>query len=222
MSEGLPRLEFAIHEPSRRYLWLGKKRDYVARKWEKGGWHLLERIIKVCGLRFPAAVRNSGIEVVLDVRSERRQGGSSGWMFPDSPSRIYLFVRRRDSYKSVESALCHELIHCLMWSCKYHDQRRSTTTLFEDFFADELVTTLLEELTIKGAVEKVDVEWGLDYARGEAYRRLRDLKRYRASYTRLKTLLKEELALYRRHVRAGRSDALKERRRIVAALPSPV
>ena len=222
MSERLPKLEFGIHDPKHRHLWLARKRDYVARKWERGGWHLLERIVKVCGLRFPGAVRSSGIEVVLGARSERRQGGSCGWMFPDSPAQIYLFIRRRDSYKSMESALCHELIHSLMWSCKFHDQRRRTTTLFEDFFADELLTTLLEELTIKGSSGKVDVEWALDYARGEAYRRLRDLKRYRASYSRLKTSLMDELALYRRHVRTGRSDALKERRRIVGTLPSPI
>ncbi|MEM3040856.1 MAG: hypothetical protein QXG97_02360 [Nitrososphaerota archaeon] len=221
MSARLPKIEFHVHDPKNKYPWLSKKRDYLALRWEKEGQRLLNRIVNICGLRFPNEIRSSGIKVILQAYSEGRRDDSCGFMFPNSPARIYLYIKRGDSYNTIKPALCHEIIHCLVWSCELYDKRRKEPTLFEDFFADELITTLLEELVIKGTPKKVDVEWALDYARREAYQRLRDLKRHKEAYERLRNILLKEITCYQKQLREG-IDAITERRKIVNNLPSPV
>ena len=107
-----------------------------------------------------------------------------------------------------------------MWTNYYFDERRKAISLLADFFADELLTTMLEELIIKGRMDSIDFEWALDYAREETYLRLKNLKRTK-QYKKLLDELRVYLREYKKAIRKGK-DALQERERILKDISSPL
>jgi hypothetical protein len=217
-----PEIAFSVFRPNSAPEWLIKKKSYLEKKWNnnRDGKKLVRKIIKTCNLPFSKTVLDSGINVTLKQYSHKKYGGLLGSVLPTSPRRITLFVKKKDRYSDLKATLCHELIHSLMWSTYYFDNRRTAASLFADIFADELLTTMLEELIIQGQLDKVDFAWAFDYARKETYYRLKNLKRekdYRKILGELKTYLRD----YRKAIREG-SNALKERQRALRDILSPL
>ena len=202
--------------------WLIKKKGYLERKWNdnEDGKKLIEKIMRACNLHFPKRVFDEGIGVVVKKYSRKKYGSILGSILPTRPTRIQLFVKKKDRYPNLKSTLCHELIHSLMWTNYYFDERRKAVSLFADLFADELLATVLEELLIKGKMSKIDFEWVFDYAREETIFRLKNLKRMKG-YKELVHELKAYLREYRRAIRRGK-DALHERERILQYISSPL
>lgn len=218
----IPEISFKAYRRNTAPVWLIKKRDYLERKWNdnEDGKKLIEKIMRTCNLRFPKRVLDEGIDVVMKKHSRKKYGNILGSILPTRPTRIQLFVKKKDRYPNLKSTLCHELIHSLMWTKYYFDERRKAVSLFADLFADELVTTMLEELIVKGKMSKIDFEWTLDYAREETIFRLKNLRRMKG-YKRLLDELKAYLREYKKAIRKGK-DALQERERILQYIPSPL
>lgn len=218
----LPEISFSVFNINTAPEWLIGKKSLLERRWNnnRDGEKLVRKIIKTCNLRFPKTVMDSGIDVTLKKYSHKKYGGLLGSVSPTRPRRITLFVSKKDRYKDLKATLCHELIHSLMWSTYYFDSRRTAVSLFADIFTDELLTTMLEELIIKGQFYKIDFAWVFDYARKETYYRLKNLKRekdYKKIISELKTFLRD----YRKAIREG-SNALKERQRALRDILSPL
>lgn len=143
-----------------------------------------------------------------------------GSISPTEPTSISIYARKKDTQRTLSSTLCHELIHSLMWSNYYLDNRRRPISFFADVFADELITTLLEEAIVKSKIRKINFTWALDYACSETYLKMKNLKRTK-DYEKVLKELKTFFTDSRRLIRQG-SDALKERERVLRDMMSPV
>ncbi len=218
----LPEVIFKVYPQRSASEWLVRKKNLFERRWnERGaGKCLLRKIAKVSGLSFPSPIVNGGIRVTVSKHSFSKHGDSLGDTSPTEPSRISLYVRKRDTYAKVKSTLCHEMLHSLMWSKYYYDNRRKPVSFFADVFADELITTLFEEAIVKGKLTKAHFRWALDYAVSETYARLKNLKRTN-DYDEL---LENTQSFFRecwKSIRCG-SDILKERERALHEILSPI
>ncbi|MFQ6116119.1 MAG: hypothetical protein ACE5NG_18820, partial [bacterium] len=123
--------------------WLKQKKRSFEKMWKRYGSGILRRVERACGISFPKVVREEGIEIRLQ-RWRPEDGEYVGDMIETEPRKLTLYLRKNDSWKSVKDVIVHELIHCLMWQIYYYDLRRREVTLFEDYFADELLASLVE------------------------------------------------------------------------------
>jgi hypothetical protein len=217
----LPRVSFGVSSPNKAPKWLIHKKTLFEEKWNRrnDGARLLRKVVKTCNLSFPRRIVDSGIKVTIIKHSTRAHGDSLGATSPTEPNRISMYVRKRDTYLNLKSTLCHEIIHSLMWSKYYYDNRRKPVSFFADVFADELVTTLLEEKIVKGKPKRIDFEWALDNACVETSARLKNLKRTR-DYEELLDTLGDFFRQLQKSIRRG-SDILKERERALREILSP-
>ena len=218
----IPKISFKVYRHQSAPDWLIKKGCTLEMKWnhKKDGEKLIKKIMRTCNLTFPQYVLDDGIDVVLKKYSRKKHGNIVGSILPTKPTRIQIFVKKKDRYPTLKSTLCHELIHSLMWAKYYGDKRRRAISLFGDLFADELLTTMLEELIMKRKMNDVDFEYAFDYAREETYIQLKNLKRTKR-YNELLEELKAYLKEYKKAIREGK-DALKERKRILQDISSPL
>jgi len=201
--------------------WLIHKRDYFSRMWKRDGARLLRRIEKVCGISFPRRVVEEGMVVYLYKR-RKEDGDYLGDMVETSPRRINIYLAKDCSWRSVKGVIVHELIHCLMWQGYYYDLRRREVTLFEDFFADELLTCLIEQIVLGKKLDRIDYGEALDYAISETRDRIIKLRKRKKEYRKMINALRGFLRDYLRNVRSKKSDILQERRRLLLELPSPL
>lgn len=176
--------------------------------------------MRACNLSFPSGIAAKGINVVISKYSTRKHGDLVGSISPTEPTSISIYARKKDTQRTLSSTLCHELIHSLMWSNYYLDNRRRPISFFADVFADELITTLLEEAIVKSKIRKINFTWALDYACSETYLKMKNLKRTK-DYEKVLKELKTFFTDSRRLIRQG-SDALKERERVLRDMMSPV
>lgn len=218
----LPEVIFRVYGRKKAPAWIIRKKGLIERKWGRGkdGKRLLQKIAKVCNLTFPSRIVKDGIQVTIIRHSGRKHGDSLGATSPTEPNRISIYVKKRDTYKDVKSTLCHEMLHSLVWSKYYYDNRRKPVSFFADVFADELIATMFEEAIVKGRLKKADFEWALDYACSETYARLRNLKRT-SDYEELLQTIKHFFGECRKSIRRG-SDILKERERALHEILSPI
>lgn len=172
-------------------------------------------------MSFPSPVLQSGINVALKKYSPGKYGNILGVVSPTRPTEITVFVKKKDRYRqTLKSTLCHELIHSLLWSSHKFDQRRAAVSLFADIFADELLTTMLEELIIKGTMNRVDFKWAFEYASQETYSRLESLKKTKEDYNSVLAELRLYLRSYRSSIGRG-SNALRQRQCALRDIWSP-
>ena len=94
--------------------------------------------------------------------------------------------------------------------------------LFEDYFADELITSLIEPIVLGRRLDRINYDEALDYAISETKRRIIGLRKRKKQYRKLINSLKDFLKDYQRRVRSEGSDVLKERRQLLLELPSPL
>lgn len=201
--------------------WLIRRREYFSRRWKRDGPKLLKRIEKDCGISFPRKVVEEGVVVYLYKR-RKEDGDYLGDMIETNPRRINLYLSKKSTWRSVKSVIVHELIHCLMWQAYYYDLRRREVTLFEDFFADELLTSLIEQVVLRRKLDRINYGEALDYAVSETRQRIIGLRKRKKEYRRMIKTLRDFLKDYRRRVRDKKSDILKERLRLLSELPSPL
>lgn len=201
--------------------WLIRKRNYFSRMWERDGPKLLKRTEKVCRIGFPRKIIEEGMEVYL-YKWKKEDGDCLGDMVETNPKRINLYLSRNSNWRSVKSVIIHELIHCLMWQAYYYDLRRREVTLFEDYFADELLTSLVEQVVLGRKLNRIKYGEALEYAISETRQRIIGLRKRKKQYQKMIKSLKEFVKDYQRRVRSKKSDVLKERRRLLLELPSPL
>lgn len=139
-------------------------------------------------------------------------------MAETEPLKLNIYLKKRSTWKTVKSTLIHELIHCLMWQTYYFDFRRRNPTLFEDFLADELITCIVEQLTLGRNPNRKICREAFDYALGETDLRLKRIQHSK----RLTKSLVEFVKGYSSRIRRRGSDILKERQRLLKELPSPL
>jgi hypothetical protein len=212
----LPSVTFKVYFVNKSPLWLIRKKDNLEAKWNGNqfGNKLLMKIMKTCNLVFPNNMVDAGITVRMSKYSARV--GNLGFTYPSRPMNIMLYAKKSDSNRTLVSTLCHELIHSLVWS-KSADSRRKSVSYFADIFADELVTTMLEELIIKGSFQRIDFEWALDYACQETVATLKNLKRSN-DYDEVLSESRKFFRESRKIMRTGGSDAIKERERLLQCI----
>jgi len=107
-----------------------------------------------------------------------------------------------------------------MWA-KITDGRVTGPSLFGDFFADEIIVSIVEKIATKnGAITKKDCEAALLYCIKEAKERLslRSLKR-RKGYNELLDYLLDLSKNYKKRIK--NNNILKEREKINQNIPSP-
>ena len=196
MQNEVPEITFQVYPRNSCPDWLMRKKERLETKWNNNcyGKRLVAKVIKTCNLTFPNRVNKQGITVTFYRHSSKKHGESVGFLFPTEPSRISLCVKKKATCKALLSDLCHELIHCLLWSRYYFDNRRKRVSFFADAVADELIITLLEETIMKGSFRKIDFKWALDYARDQTYLTLRNLKKSKGDYDKV---VKELKVFYR-------------------------
>ena len=222
-NNSLPEVTFRVFNQKESLSWLVAKKDKLDVKWNSNGYgeKLTVKIMKACNLSFPNQILKGGIKVTVHKYSRKKHGSLRGSVDPREPARLSLFVNKEDTFKSLFSILVHELIHSLLWSRYYFDKRRRQISFLADAFADELLTTLLEEIVMKGNFREIDFEWALDYARDETCQKLKNLKRSRDDYE----IVLKEIKLFfkgcRQAIRQG-SDALKERDHALCEIASPM
>jgi len=205
----------------RDHAWLLQKKDYFLRMWERDGRKLLKQIEKVCGVGFPRRIVDEGMEVYLFKR-RKDDGNYLGDMIETSPRRINIYLARKSTWRSVRAVIVHELVHCLMWQAYYYDLKRREVSLFEDYFADELLTSLVEHIVLGRSLSRIDYHGALNYAISEVRQRIIRLRKRKKEYRKMVKSLREFMREYQRRVRRGESDILKERRRLLLDLPSPL
>lgn len=218
----IPEVAFRVYPRKDAPKWLIGKKKLIERRWidSKDGKKLLQKIAKECNLGFPNRIISDGIQVTISRYSSRKHGDSLGATSPTEPNKISLYVKKGDTYINVRSTLCHEMLHSLMWSKYYYDNRRKPVSFFADVFADELITTMFEKAIIRGRLKRDDFEWALDNACSETYARLKNLKRTN-DYEELLGTLRAFFRECRKSIRRG-SDVLKERERALHEILSPI
>ncbi|MBS7630097.1 hypothetical protein KEJ47_00745 [Candidatus Bathyarchaeota archaeon] len=192
--------------------WLENKRGSFQKMWNNEGSDILEKIWKLCRVEFPRQA--DSLTILL---YKRRRGDNLGDMDPAEPTKANIYLRKKDDWRTVKRTLLHELIHCLLWSAYYYDLRRKEANFFEDYFADELLVSLLEQMSLRS---RINYKKSLDYAIDMLSERLRNLRRIRREYQTLLRNWAEYAKAYRKDIE--RSDALKERREIINKLKSPL
>lgn len=197
--------------------WLELKKRNFEKMWKRYGSDILRRSERACGIRFPKVVRDEGIEIWLQ-RWRREDGDYVGDMIETEPRKLTLYLRKKDTWKSVKDVIVHELIHCLMWQVYYYDMRRREVTLFEDYFSDELLTSLVEKIVLGTKLTRKQCVEALDYAMSEMKLRLGRKKYHKKLIDSVMRFMKR----YQQRVRRKRSNILRERRRLIRELASPL
>jgi len=201
--------------------WLVRKKEYFSKMWKRDGRRLLKQIEQVCGISFPRKGVKEGIEVYLYKR-RKEDGDYLGDIDETDPKRVNVYLSSESNWGSVKSVIVHELIHCLMWQAYYYDLKRRKVTLFEDYFADELLTSLIEQLVLGRKLNRIRYDDALGYAIDETRKRIIGLKRRKKQYRKMVKSLRDFLRDYRKRVRGKESDILKERRKLLLELASPL
>jgi len=197
--------------------WLKQKKRSFEKMWRRYGSDILQRVESACGIGFPTFVREEGIEIWLQ-RWRREDGGYVGDMIETEPRKFTIYLRKNDSWKSVKDVIVHELIHCLMWQVYYYDLRRREVTLFEDYFADELLASLVEKIVLGTSLTRRQCAEALDYAMSKMRLRLGRKNHHK----KLIHSIMEFMKIYQRRIRKKRSDILRERMRVIKELASPL
>jgi len=203
--------------PKSSRLWLTHKKDHFSKKWEVHGRSILKNIERNCGLGFPKRAIKEGIEVYL-YKSKREDGNYLGDMIETEPLRLNIYLKKRSTWRTAKSTLIHELIHCIMWQAYYFDYRRRNPTLFEDYFADELITCIVEQIVLGRKLNRKMCREAFEYALGETKLRLARMEHSQE----LTKLLVEFAGNYKNKIRSGESSILTERKRLLQELPSPL
>lgn len=206
---------------NRDHSWLLQKRDYFSRMWKRDGRKLLKQIEKVCGIGFPRKIVNEGMMVYLYKR-RKNDGNYLGDMIETNPECVNIYLSSKSTWRSVKAVIVHELVHCLMWQAYYYDLKRREVSLFEDYFADELLTSLVEHIVLGRSLSRIDYHGALNYAISEVRQRIIGLRKRKKECRKMVKSLREFMREYLRRVRCGESDILKERRRLLLDLPSPL
>lgn len=173
----------------------------------------MARTERLCGFSYPSQVKQ--VTVLLH---RRRRGDARGDMVETQPDTVNLYLRKSDTWASIKDALIHELVHSMMWARYYYGPRRREASFFEDFFSDELLTSLLEQMILK---KEVNAKEALDYALSYVTERLKHLRKQK-DYGILLESWREYAETYLKRIRRGESNALLERRRILESLKSPL
>jgi hypothetical protein len=217
----MPKVTFKVYPRNKAPEWLLKKKDKLEKKWHQDnyGKRFIGRIMKACNLPFPNSIVSKGITIVISKHSAKKHGDLVGSTLPTEPTGVSLYARKKDTQRALLSTLCHELVHSLMWSNSCYDNRRRPVSFFADVFADELITTLIEEAMVKNRIRKINYTWALDYACSETFQKMKNLKRTK-DYEKVIKELRTFYADSRRSIRQG-SNALKERERVLRDVMSP-
>jgi hypothetical protein len=220
MTADYPRIVFKLGRrktPKSSRVWLERKKLQFSKRWQKDGQRILRSLTTICRLEFPRKAVQDGIEVSL-YKWRRKDGNYLGDMVETEPLKLNVYLKKRSTWKTVKSTLIHELIHCIMWQTYYYDYRRRNPTLFEDYFADELITCIVETAVLGKKTSRKICREALNYALSESKLRLA-----RVEHTRKLTKSLVEFARsYKSRMRSRKSDILKERARLLRELPSPL
>jgi hypothetical protein len=169
----------------------------------------------------------SHIEVVARQPNENEKVFAALTDIPRRPDSISLFDVK--SNESLSKDLIHELIHSIMWSTYLRDQRTKKIGLFDDIFADELLSELIsQKIYIRLRLsKKMDYRGALQYGFETALEKIADIlgvksdtwkldKDARKSSAAAKNLRKDMLKKlekwfreYLRNVEMGTTNALK-------------
>jgi len=215
-----PRIVFRLGRrktPKSSRVWLARKRDNFSRKWQRNGSNILRNIERNCGLHFPKKAVEEGIEVYL-YKWRREDGDYLGDMKETEPLRLNIYLKKRSTWRTVKSTLIHELVHCIMWQTYYFDYRRRNPTLFEDYFADEMITCIVEHIVLGRKPSRKICREAFDYALSETKLRLARVEHPQ----KLARSLIEFTRSYKSRIRSRKSSILEERPRLLRELPSPL
>ena len=198
--------------------WLDKKVALFNRYWKLQGEKIFKKVTNLANFEWPSKLVESGITVY--VKSDRKSE-YLGLIFEDHPEKIDLFIKKSYKFSRIRSALIHELLHSIMWA-RIKDGRIKGPSLFEDFFADEIIVSIVEKLAnLNRSLTKKDCEDALLFGIDQAKERLnlRSLKR-RRGYQGLLDYLLDFSNNYRKNIK--NSDILKERKKVNQNIPSPI
>jgi len=212
-----------------------KFREY----WTSVGNDLLKSVEKYTGLRW----KRDRISIHM-----KPESGADilGWIEPSKPYDIMLHLTPDNRVNM--STIAHEIVHTNIWSNYMDDLRWKEITLFEDVFADELLTEIIaQKVCIRigiGGRRRIHYSWAIQYGFITTFLRvgriiglelpenLRSLERRwgvdrRTQPRGLKSfrgVTRDKLVSwsrdYFREVREGKTNAMEARRKLVENIPS--
>jgi hypothetical protein len=195
----------------------------------------LSLIEKYTGLRW----KRFCVEVVGRRPDEKEKAFAALTDIPKKPACISLFDIK--SNRSAAKDLIHELVHSIIWSTYISDRKRvKEMTLFDDIFADELLTELIsQQIYVQmGLNKKVDYQEALQYGFETALEKIIDISGVQTNPWRLrkdkrhstgaaKNLRKEMLdklekwfRKYLKEAQKGSTNALDGMKEIVSLFPN--
>jgi len=150
-----------------------KVRDFEPfwrKNYERKAFNLIE---KYTGLQWRRLANH--IEVVARRPNEKEKVFAALTDIPNRPDRISLFDVK--SNESLSKDLIHELIHSIIWSTYLWDQRTKKIGLFDDIFADELLSELIsQKIYIRLHLsKKMDYRGALQYGFETALEKIADI-----------------------------------------------
>lgn len=179
------------------------------------------------------------VEVVGRQPDEKEKPFAALTDIPKKPTCISLFDIKNN--RTTSKDLIHELVHSIIWSNYISDLKRMREMrLFDDIFADELLTELIsQQIYVEmGWNKKVDYKEALEYGFETALEKIIDISGIQANPWRLrkdkrhstgaaKNLRKRMLKklekwfrAYLKEVRKGNIDALDGMKEIVDLFPN--
>jgi hypothetical protein len=204
--------------------------------WKEKRTKMLSKIRDYTGLKWK---KNKRVSVHIKPASKKDVLGE---MDPSKPYDITLYMES-DNRKNL-STMAHELVHSIVWSNYQEDLRWREIRLFEDIFADELLTELIsQKVCIKlniGRRKYIDYSWAIHYGFMTTFQRVADIigldlpKGFRRRWGMdrrkqpfgVKSFRGETMLIlvhwsrgYFRRVLKGRITAMEARREVVKLMP---
>lgn len=133
----------------------------------------LKLIEKYTGLKWRQSTHI--VEVIARHPNHYEKAFSALTDIPHRPECISLFDMKNN--ESTSKDLIHELIHSIVWSNYLNDQRMKPIGLFDDIFADELLSELIsQEIYIRiGLSKKMNYQEALIYGFETALEKIADI-----------------------------------------------
>ena len=148
------------------------RKDYARLRgyWDEVGQDLLRNIKVYTNLGW----KRNTVRVHVHPKSKT---GILGWIEPAEPYAIRVHLSRDNRVNM--STMAHELVHSDVWSNYMEDSRWKEMRLFEDIFADELLTEVIgQKVYIRtniGGRRQINYSWAIKYGFVTTFQRVADI-----------------------------------------------
>ena len=191
--------------------WLNKKKDSIAKLWQKSGSKVLSKIEESCGEGFTNTSRKEGITINLFKRGSQNPAGK---IEEENPLSIDLYLLKSDTNSAIKENLVHMLTRSLICQNYQFHFRMRELTLFEDILADELLASVVTYMVLGRKLGRKNCEKALNSAIEETVNRLSQKGPRNKLLDEMCGFTKEYIG----KIRKNKTDILTQRESLVSKL----